>query len=334
MQGDSGLHLIVAVEGQMRVKREGWSEYAPALFGMPLRYGDLLRLEGASRAIVACADLTVATVQSSISGIPCKTAAKPVFVYGGSLVVTTRGDTSGEFPIVISPRKTKVLIARPTLRWTHVAGTTTYKVSVRGPNVNWSADVGSKTQIAYPDNAPELAAGATYKVTVITGSRSSDEESAPGLGFTILKPDEAQVVREAESKIYALGLKEEPTRFLIAALYAVQGLNAEAIGQLEELSNTLKEPAVVRSLGDLHLRIGLNRFAEERYLQALDLSQGLNDIEGQALAQNALGLVYEALGNKGEAIKRLQWALGIYQKLGDAKMVKQIQERLGELQKP
>ena len=91
---------------------------------------------------------------------------------------------------------------------------------------------------------------------------------------------------------------------------------------------------MARSLGDLYLRIGLNRFAEERYLQALGLSQRLNDVEGQALAQNALGLVYEALGNKGEALQRLQKAMEWYRKLGDAKRIEEIREQLGKMQQP
>jgi uncharacterized protein YceK len=332
--GDNSMHVVVAVQGQLSVKREGWTEYASALFGTGLRYGDLLRLEGSSQATIACADLTLKPVPSGTGGAPCRVATPTILKYGESLVIITKGDTYGEFPMVISPRRTKLLNAFPTLRWTPVAGVTTYRVSVRGPDVNWSTDVSSKTEVVYPDDASALVAGGTYKVIVVAGNRSSEEESTPGLGFTLLKPDEAQAVREAETKIRVLDLGETPKRFLVASLYAAQGLNAEAIEQLEELSNTLKEPAVARSLGDLYLRIGLNRFAEERYLQALGLSQRLNDVEGQALAQNALGLVYEALGNKGEALQRLQKAMEWYRKLGDAKRIEEIREQLGKMQQP
>lgn len=329
---DNGVHLVVAVQGQLSVKRDGWSGYAPALFGTSLRHGDLLRLEGSSQATVVCADLTLATVPSGLGSVPCK-VAKPVLAYSGSLVNPTRGDTFTDFPIVISPRKTKLLNPQPILRWTPVVGVITYTVSVRGLNMNWSTDVISKTEFVYPDNAPALVAGATYKVTVAAGKRSSDEESMPGLGFTLLTSDEVQAAREAEAKISALDLTEASKRFLITSLYATQGLNAEAIEQLEELSSTLKEPAVTRSLGDLYLKIGLNRLAEEHYLRSLELSQEANDVEGQALAQNALGLIYEALGNKGEAVQRLQMAMQLYRKLGDSRTVKRIQERLAGLQR-
>lgn len=195
-------------------------------------------------------------------------------------------------------------------------------------------EVSAKTDVVYPDNAPALSPGLTYKLSVTAGSRSSDEESVPGLGFSVLKIDEVQVVRDREAKIRALGLAEPPTRFLIAQLYASQDLSAEAIEQLEALSKPFKGPAVLRSLGDLYLKIGLNRLAEERYLSALELSQKANDLAGEAVVQNALGLIYrDVFGNKGEAMHRFQQATGLYQTLGDSKTVRQIQERLAVIQR-
>lgn len=334
VKSNGGLHLVIAVQGQLRVKRVRRSEFAPALFGTPLRYGDLLRLGPQSQATVICADLTLVTVRSGFSGVPCRSVARSVLVYGGSLVSPTRGDMSGLIPIVLSPRRTKLLTTRPTLRWTPMAGVTTYTVSVRGPNVNWSADVSSRTEVVYPDDAPVLAPGATYKLIVVGGGRSSDEEGEAGLGFTLLKPHEVQAVREQESRIRELGLAKAPTQFLIALLYGSIGLNAEAIEELRDLSEILKQPAVVRLLADLYRDIGLNRQAEEAYLQALDLSQREDDVEGEALAQNALGLIYEALGNKGEAVRRLKMAMELYQKLGDARMVLEIRDILGVLSQP
>ena len=330
---DNAAHLLVVVEGRVSVKRKGWTRYVPATFGMSLRSGDLLRLEESSRAAVACADLTLVSVPGGVSGVPCM-VPRPLLVYHGSLVNMTRDDTSDEFPVIVSPRKTKLLSPRPILRWTPVARTTSYTVSVRGPNVNWSIEVSAKTDVVYPDNAPALSPGLTYKLSVTAGSRSSDAESVPGLGFSVLKTDEAQVVRDREAKIRALGLAEPPTRFLIAQLYASQDLSAEAIEQLEALSKTFKEPAVLRSLGDLYLKIGLNRLAEERYLFALELSRTTNDFEGEAVVQNTLGLMYlDVFGNRGEAVQRLQQATGLYQTLGDGKTVRQIQERLAVIQR-
>ena len=82
-----------------------------------------------------------------------------------------------------------------------------------------------------------------------------------------------------------------------------------------------------------YIKVSLNRLAEQTYLQALDLSQKVNDIEGQAAAQSALGLVYESFGNKPEAVQRTEKAIEWYQKLGDSKTVKELQARLAALQK-
>jgi hypothetical protein len=327
------VHLVVAVQEPVSVKREGWSAYAPVLFGTSLHYGDLLRLDGSAQTTVVCTDLTLARAASGVGGVPCP-VAQPVLVYDGSLVNPTRSNPSGDFPLVVAPRKTNLLDPRPTLRWTPVAGVTTYTVSVRGPNVTWSTEVNSGTEVVYPDTAPALVRGATYKVTVVAGNRSSDEESLPGLGFTLLKDNEAKPVREAETKIRALGLPDTPTRLLVANLYASKELYTEAIAQLEGLATTSQEAAVPRTLGDLYLTLGLNRLAEERYLQAVDRSERAHDMEGEALAQHALGRIYEALGNPGESAQRLRKALELYQQLGDAKTVKEIEQRLAGPPKP
>ncbi len=111
------------MQGDAAVKRAGWRDYAPALFGAPLRRGDLLRLGSAGSATVACADLKLATVEGGVSGYPCQTAPRTPLVYEGTLLNPTRGDGgSGDAPLVISPRKTKLLNPRPVLRWQPVPG--------------------------------------------------------------------------------------------------------------------------------------------------------------------------------------------------------------------
>jgi hypothetical protein len=340
-ESDSGLHLIVAVSGKLSLKRKDWNQYAPAMFGTAVKRGDLLRLENSSKATVVCADLTVHLVSNGPSGVPCDSNKKPVLIYRGERINTTRGYESSRFPLVISPRKTLLLNSRPTLRWTPVVDADTYEVRVRGRNVKWRTEVHSKTEIVYPDDAPALVAGSTYIVEVIANGRSSKKEGVPGLGFKRLKPDEAKAVGEAVQKIRALGLADAPTQLLIAKLYANWDantdwdLNAEAIELLKELSNTLKEPAVRRELGDLYLKIGLNRLAEERYLHALELSAKAGDIEGQALVYNALGLTYEAIGNKKVSAQQYQSAIELYdKKLGHKQKVEQIQARLAKLKSP
>jgi len=324
--------LIVGVQGDAAVKRAGWRDYAPALFGAPLRRGDLLRLGSAGRATVACADLKLATVEGGVSGYPCQTAPRTPLVYEGTLLNPTRGDSgSGDYPLVISPRKTKLLNPRPVLRWQPMPGARSAIVSLQG--TNWVTEVSGVSELPYPENAPALQPGVNYRLVVTTGDWSSNEEPGAGLGFSVIGAEEAKAVREAEAKIRALGLAEIATALLISNVYATNGLVAEAIEGLERLPG-LQEPAVSRLLGDLYVSTGLNRLAEERYVTALARSETLNDVEGQAQAHHALGRVYDALGNPADARRHLSDALALYDRLGDAKKAAEAKAQLDALPKP
>jgi len=103
----------------------------------------------------------------------------------------------------------------------------------------------------------------------------------------------------AKRAFAAFGLSDPATRLLIANLYASRGLSSEAVEQLESLFTTAKEPAVARLLGSLYLGLGLSRLAEDRYLQALDLAQTANDIEGQAADSSALATVVRSARQQG-----------------------------------
>ena len=329
---DRSLHVVADVQGQVDVKRKGRTKYEPVRIGTSLRRGDLLRVEASSRATVVCADLTKRDVMSGFSGVPCHASRpkKVLIELRGSTIFPTRSYELPSFPIVVSPRKTKLLNPRPALRWAPVVGATAYKVIVSGPNLEWMA-VSSKTEIVYPENAPDLKAGNDYRLIVEANGRSSREESIPGLGFTLLPGGEAKEVRREAQRIHEMGLPDAPTRLLIAYLYASLDLNAEAIEELEKLPKTLSEPSPVRLLGDLYLAVGLNRRAEERFVLALELSQKAKDDEGQALAHEALGLIYLGLGNKGEATRHLKSALESYKKLEDQQAAERIEKHMSEL---
>jgi hypothetical protein len=324
--------LIVGVQGDAAVKRAGWSDYAPALFGAPLRRGDLLRLGSADRATVVCADLKLATVEGGVSGSPCQTAPRTPLVYEGVLLNPTRGDGgSGDYPLVVSPRKTKLLNPLPILRWQPVPGAQSYKVSIQG--TNWTSEVSGANELAYPDSAPVLQPGLNYRLIVAAGDRSSNEESGAGLGFSVVAAEEAKTIKEAEAKIRRLGLPETATALLIANMYATNGLYAEAIEGLSRLPGP-QQPAVSRLLGDLYVSTGLNRLAEERYATAIARSEALHDVEGQAQAHHALGRVYDALGNPADARTHLSDALALYDRLGDAKKAAEVKAQLDALPKP
>ena len=315
--------IIVALDGQAAVKRAGWREYSPALFGMAVRAGDLLRVAGGGRMTLACADLKLATVEGGPAGLSCEPSSqKLTFVYEGVLVNATRGDVP-ELQ-VLSPRKTRLLDSHPLLRWSAIPGADRYEVSVQG--ADWSSTVGPQTEMVYPTDAPALAPGKTYKLVVTAGDLTSEDETMPGLGFSVLADDEATLVRSAEQRIRALGLDDAATRLLIANLYASHQLYAEAIQQLEGISGR-QEPTIDRMLADLYVSVGLGQIAEQQYLTALALSEQVGDLEGQALTQKALGDIYNrVLLNQDEGAMRRQRSLEIYERLGDTKMIEKIKQ--------
>ena len=328
-------NLVVLIEGQVSVKRKGWSTYAPLVFGSNLEPGDLLHLDQSSHAKVVCSDLTLHDVQPGIAGVPCVRSQPLLRRAGGSVIDATRGwPSDGSFPMVLSPRKTKILSPNPILRWTPVQGATVYSVIVRGATLYWVSRVRTSTEILYPQKAPRLESGQDYKLIVNVDDRSSSAEPGLGLGFSLLDVKDRKKVLREENQIKDLRLSEGPTQFLIAHLYATYRLNAEAIQRLESISPKFKVAAVERFLGNLYVEIGLTRQAEAHYLTSLALSGNEKDEEGEMLDHLALARIYEqALGNPKSAGEHLDATLVLAIKLGDDRTASEAKKALRELNK-
>lgn len=330
-------------KGKLQVRQATKVKPVNAAEGMLIRRGYVLFLDPAAKATVICGDGKTRELLPGVHGCPCTQPCTPEVCginYGGSTIGPTRGpDTdTGLYPVVISPRRTRLSNLRPTIRWTAIAGAkaqTTYTVTLYGDRMKaiWTITVVGQTRLAYPDNAPPLAPGQDYKVVVTVGGQSSQQEHSPGLGFTTLTIAEARRLADAELQRQRLRLPETPTRFLIANLYVARGLYAEAIEQLEDLYATMKEPAVVRLLGDIYVATGLNREAEKRYLEALSLTP-TGDLEGLGLTRKSLAQVYESLGLIDRAIARLAAAKKAYQRLRNWAMVKTLRKEERRLKKP
>jgi hypothetical protein len=327
------VNLVVLVEGPVNLKRQGWSVYAPLAFGTTVHIGDLLRVNEGSRSQVVCSDLTLREVPTGISAVPCSAARVVLKGKDGSKIMATRGwPSDGSFPVVLSPRKTKLISTHPTLRWTGVKGATAYTVVVRGGDLYWSTVVTSATEVVYPQKAPQLEVGVNYKLLVVANDGRPYDEPGLGLGFSLLPSQDKKAVLQEQKQIESLGLSEGPTQFLIAHLYADHGLYAEAIERLEGVSQKFKMAAVERLLGDLHMDIGLPRQAEADYLTSLDLSKAENDDEAQMLLHQVLAYLYgHTLGNKGMASQHLNAMLDLARKLGDDSAANQAGKQLAEL---
>jgi hypothetical protein len=322
----SGRIVLIEPKGALKVKQTKQVRAINATEGILVRRGYVLILEPAGRATIICGDGKKRELLPGPQGCPCVKPCTPEVCgirYDGSTIAATRGpDTdTGEFPVIVSPRKTMLGNLRPTIRWTPIAGgkaATTYSVTVygEGMKVILNRDVINATSLSYPDAESPLTPGQTYKVVVMTDGRSSQEDRSPGLGFTTLTTEQAHTLADEEAKRREMGLPEKQTRFLIANLYAARELYAEAIDQLEGLQATTKELSVVCMLGDLYSVIGLNREAETKYLDAMSLTPP-NDLHGLGSIQRSLAQVYENLGMFDRAIARLSEAMRTYRRLGD-----------------
>lgn len=337
-QADPTVGRIISIEpahppGKLRVRQGRGEQTADATVGMTVRRGHLLTLAADARAAVYCSDGKKYDLKpGQIQGCPC-TAASRGLVYDGSSIPRTRGhDTArGDFPAVLSPRRGLLLTTRPTVRWSPVpppkpGEAVTYRVIMRtdaGDQV-WLKEGVTGTELAYPADAPELARGEVYKAIIQSGRKSSTQEKTADLGFTVLTETDAKAIREAEVDVRLLKLPEVQTRLLIADLYASQELFSEAVELLTELMKTLKEPAVLRLLGDIYATSGLHREAIRQYEEAL--AQIGNDIEGQALTLAALGRSYAAIGDRDQANARFTRAVEAYQKLGEKVTVEQLRD--------
>ncbi|MGB0383454.1 MAG: tetratricopeptide repeat protein [Ardenticatenaceae bacterium] len=332
MSSDSGLNLLVVAEGEVELKRDGWSEYRPTALGAMLRRGDVMRLSDNAKVVILCDNLNTWDVPAgALSGLNgCPQPEEPLLIRHGTLIHNSRQPSEPFIPYIISPRMTRLLTDQPRLRWNEVAGASSYTVSLQG--VKWEAQL-NDTEIVYPGDPP-LERGRSYLLTIVAdnGTKSTDEEPTR-LGFVLLSPEEAETVQTYTTTINGLNLPDESKALALAHLYAEQGLVAEAIEILEPFAeNGTQTAATYRLLGDLYRQIGLPLLAEGHYVQAITLSEAINDLEGQAAAQAALGEVYASLNNKQQAIHWLSEAQSGYEILGDIQRVIEIASLLEELE--
>lgn len=323
------LNLLVELKGEVEIKRlkSGWKDYMPASFGVPVRQGDLLKTDAQARASVFCSDISLELIPSNYEGgIPCP-GPTVLIKRKGSEIVPLKGKTLDFIPYIISPRQTKLMTASPILKWNPLSGVTTYNIIVRGDGLKWDAEVAA-TEMEYPLDAPRLVPGATYKLIVVGGSHSSEEEKTPGIGFSLLSSKEMDEVKAEETKIKGLALENVASRFIIGHLYASEELRSEAITIFEALSTELEQPAIYRALGDLCLEVRLYFYAQERYARALELSKEMGDKEGEAAALAGLGLAYYGDRNNDEALKHLRAALATYGEIGDSEKIAEVSKAL------
>jgi hypothetical protein len=323
-----GLNLLVAVEGQVRLKRDGWSDYIPVGFGTLIQYDDLLQVDGI--ATVLCGDLTVETV-SGWDSCPCPPSARGRLEHRGTYF---RGP-SANVPYVQHPRNTLVLDERPLLRW-HNTGASAYTVAVvQSGKAIWQQNDVAGSEMQYPEDAPPLRSDVDYLLAVQdsdTGAGSS-ADPARGIGFQVMAKEDRLAIEDRRKEILGLSSLDEPSReFVLATYYATWGDSEEQDGRglwgeawllLESVAQTYDAPAVYLWMGDLLRAMKLPDEAEAAYQTALQRAETLGDLESQAIAHAGLWWV---TGRDEE------WdeALLLYEALGDEAQVEALREEKGQ----
>jgi hypothetical protein len=319
-----------------------------ATVGMRVRRGYLFTLAEGASATIACADGSYPRLlPGQIQPCPCRSVARGN-PRADRLIRGNIDTASTSFPVIVSPRSTKILSVRPTLRWS-APGTafnasqgqdeTAYVVGVhaKGQAV-WTKENVKGNELAYPPDAPDLVPG-LYLLVVTTSTGSSDEEGTPDRGFIVLPKCpargkrnrraicQAEVIIKEVNRIKRLNLSADSTRLLIADLSVKNGLYAEAIEAIEDVKKTLEVPAVVGRLGEIYARLGLIREAEKYYLEALSLPQIATDPQTKAAALSSLAQTYESLGDRSQATTRYDQAIEAYQELKDRTAIIELRRR-------
>lgn len=330
-------NLLVSAEGNVWLRRPGWSDFLPAGFGVSVAPGDLLRVEPGGLAAIFCGAQALwadgpqdLQADGAEHGIPCQSGHPPrPWPDVGAL----RGETRDAIPYVIGPRDSAVLDDTPLLRWRSIPGVETYTVSILSDDGHGRlpAEV-SGGEMSWPDDWMPLVENATYVLVVEGGGHQSDESNKThaGLGFWLLGAPEAEGVRDQENLIRSRPLSVQAADLLVAELYLGSALRAEATYLLEGLGTQDGQPSVWLALGRVYLGSGLAWEAGEAFEKARTAAQASGEKEMEAAAQVGLGLAAGLKGDEASSIEYLRVAESLYELIGDRQKLEELGDLLPE----
>lgn len=263
------------------------------------------------------------------------------------------GGIDDTIPYIISPRNSLVLKSEPIIRWNKVYGAREYTVEViSSEGLIWRTNT-KDTQIIYAGEPLKRSRPYNIVITTDTG-KSSIKDTPANIGFEILGDEInylqtklAQIpTNDLSIEVYAMTLSHFyrdyvdsvlPTideEFLKGVFNFYYNLNSEAIPVLEHLvQQGKKSPLIYRNIGDLYIKIGVFRIAENYYLKTINLSKNPEDLEDKTLAHHNLGWMYEEINDFEKSLNHYKQAKDGYTLLGDFDMTKKIQTDIEELKK-
>ncbi len=323
-------HVLVDVQGAVRLSRSAWraGQSTLASFGAEVRAGDILDLGAQAAAKIACADLTVDVLAAGANNVDCPRAA-PVLTYRGLPIAYVRSGDDGWLSL-LSPAAPAVMDSRPPIVWTPLEGAEGYTVTLEGDGIRWEREADAPP-LAYPDDAPPLAPGGFYRLTVTAHSLELATEPAASSGFATLPAGQAEEVRAVAERIAGLEMSERSRLLLTARLYAAHELYSEAAALLLEVQAGAPEAGVDRMLGDLLQGMGLVAQAQERFEAALERAQADGAQEEAAQAALRLGLLHRCLRSDPAAARPyVEQAAAQFRELDDAARLVEAEALLGD----
>jgi len=337
--------LIIYSDGNVFVQRKDWNKGVHAGFGTLLNHGDIVSLDNDATSVFLCSDLeTIKSLPSGDSaGISNECPGEPnqLLVRGGKLVLPGLGGVS-DIPKIVRPRGTYLLDSTGIkLSWLDTKKPP-YTVNIEEQNnftTVWEQKEVSQTTTIY--TGTELKPDTTYVLKVSdSNGMSSTKEPAKGLFFKIIPKDEAEQIKQQETKLAETinnTIKQvlpESERFFRAMLAAGQEQQryAEAIDILEELAISSEQPAVHAELCSLYVDLLLPELADAHCKKALELveHQKPHILEG-ALLENQ-GKIYQLRGNRDAAILSYEMALEWYNAQNDRSGIDRVKNELAGLQ--
>ncbi|HKQ57565.1 MAG TPA: hypothetical protein VJY35_06830 [Candidatus Eisenbacteria bacterium] len=290
--------VIAAVKGKVEWTSTRRGPAQRAQFGRTLERGDRVTVAPGGSATLFFNDGNVIEMAGGSSikvggQIDRKNAAGPAipgevyasvqrFVAGGSreagLVALSelRGPAEQTTPFLVSPRKTALMVDRPTFAWRAVPGATRYKLTLASADQGdlWTREV-TGLSLAFPGDAPALAGSAEYvwHVEAWSQERSLRRE---GSVFQVIGPEQASTVRANLDRIRETtgGLETPAAHFLAGSYLSGLGLYLDAsdhFGALCKLEPA--SPGPHEALGNVYSKVGLMDLAAAEFQRALTLSR-------------------------------------------------------------
>lgn len=288
--------LVTDVSGPVQVTRAAGGAAQAASWGMQLNVGDRVVTGAGARASLlysannnlvslgANANLTVAAAAPA-GASASRTVGAPRIAAVSDLTLARAGEgeisalgglRAGErdqLIVNLTPRQTQIRQGRPSFAWMASAEFEEYRVRLfdaSGREV-WAGTT-TATELAYPESAPALAAGAQY-LWKVEGEEMLDVVSSQMTPFDVLTDDEqAAVTAGLEAIGEALsGEADDTTRdYVMGAFFADNGLKFDAVAVFSRIAARHPDAALVHEiLGNLYYDLGLKDEAVAALKRAL-----------------------------------------------------------------